>query len=111
MDVVLSLPTGDCTRHRVIPVTHTLTSVINTTLRSVQVRVSTKEAFKSLSIGLRKIYKSVRILMVTLALKSECPLDCFSELRHNGTLELSMVGVRDDQKEWLVEVVKTVGGR
>ncbi|KAK4302002.1 hypothetical protein Pmani_025887 [Petrolisthes manimaculis] len=80
-------------------------------LRSVQVRVSTKEAFKSLSIGLRKIYKNVRSLVVTLALRSECPSDCFSELRHNGTLELNMVGAKDEQKEWLVEVVKAVGGR
>ncbi|KAG7168213.1 NACHT, LRR and PYD domains-containing protein 10-like 4 [Homarus americanus] len=83
----------------------------SSSLRTMQIRVATLGAFTSLSNGLRKICKSVRSLHVTLALLHDCTVESLSELRHNGNLELTLMAMKDRQKEWLVSVVKTVGGR
>ncbi|XP_053638705.1 uncharacterized protein [Cherax quadricarinatus] len=80
-------------------------------LKTIRVRISTVEAFTSLSNSLKKIHKSVKSLHVTLALPGECPVEALSELRHNGNLEISVVATKDGQKEWMESIVKTIGGR
>ena len=82
-----------------------------TNLRKIRVRVSTSGAFRSLSITLKKIHRSVKSLIVTLALPVDCLPEELSELKHNGTLEIHLVGMTDARREWMVNVVRTVGGR
>lgn len=82
-----------------------------TNLRTIRVRVSTPGAFRSLSNTLKKIHKSVKSLVVTLTLPPDCLPEELSELKHNGTLEIHVVGITDARRQWLVNVVRTVGGR
>ncbi|XP_069157702.1 uncharacterized protein [Procambarus clarkii] len=80
-------------------------------LKVIQVRIATVGAFMSLSNSLRKIHRSVKSLHVTLALPGGCPVETLSELRHNGSLEICLVAMKDEQKEWLVSAIKKMGGR
>lgn len=82
-----------------------------TNLKTIQLRVSTVGAFRALSNSLKKIHKSVKSLTVTLTLPPDSLPEELSELKHNGTLEIHLVGMTDARREWLVNVVRTVGGR
>ncbi|KAK8405395.1 hypothetical protein O3P69_001735 [Scylla paramamosain] len=82
-----------------------------TNLRTIRVKISTSGAFRSLSNTLKKIHKTVKSLVVTLALPPDCLPEELSELKHNGTLEIHLARMTDARREWLVSVVRTVGGR
>lgn len=82
-----------------------------TNLRTIRVKISTSGAFRSLSNTLKKIHKTVKSLVVTLALPQDCLPEELSELKHNGTLEIHLARMTDARREWLVSVVRTVGGR
>lgn len=82
-----------------------------TNLKTIRVRISTSGAFRALGNSLKKIHKSVKNLVVTLTLPPDCLPEELSELKHNGTLEIHLVGMTDARREWLVNVVRTVGGR
>lgn len=80
-------------------------------LRTIKVRISTTGAFRALSNSLKKIHKSVKTLCVTLTLPPDSLPEELSELKHNGNLEIHLVGMTDARREWLVNVVRIVGGR
>ncbi|KAG0710386.1 NACHT, LRR and PYD domains-containing protein 5 [Chionoecetes opilio] len=82
-----------------------------TNLRTIRVKISTSGAFRSLSNTLRKIQKSVKSLTVTLTLPLDSLPEELTELKHNGTLDINLVGMTDARREWVVNVVRTVGGR
>lgn len=82
-----------------------------TNLKTIRVRISTSGALRALSNSLKKIHRSVKSLIVTLTLPPDCLPEELSELKHNGTLEIHLVGMTDTRREWLVNVVRTVSGR
>ncbi|KAK8720575.1 hypothetical protein OTU49_013233 [Cherax quadricarinatus] len=80
-------------------------------LKKIRVRIMTLEAFRSLSKSLSRIYKSVKLLRVTLALPVyNCAPEKLSNLQISGGLEVTVPDIKDEDKEWLNGCVRQICG-
>ncbi|KAK8742488.1 hypothetical protein OTU49_001911 [Cherax quadricarinatus] len=80
-------------------------------LKIICVRIMTLEALRSLGNSLSRIYKSVNLLRVTLALPVyNCAPEKLSNLQISGDLEVTVPDIKDEDKEWLKGCVRQICG-
>ncbi|XP_063615524.1 uncharacterized protein LOC134788596 [Penaeus indicus] len=80
-------------------------------LKNIRARVASPKALACLSRSLEKIWKSVRIIRLTLAISVEVRPEELAVLKFRGNLELLLRNIRDADKEWLVQVVRRIGNQ
>ncbi|KAK3865407.1 hypothetical protein Pcinc_028982 [Petrolisthes cinctipes] len=78
-------------------------------LKTIRVRLCTLKAVKNLHISLKRIYRTVRKLRITLDMSPDSvdPAN-FPSLTFKGDLEIHIPRVKDDNKEWVVATVKSL---
>lgn len=80
-------------------------------LKNIRARVSTPKALACFSNSLKRIWKSVRLIRLSLVIPVEVMPGELTKLNFKGCLELLFVNIRDMDKEWLEQVVRRVGNR
>lgn len=78
-------------------------------LKNIRARVASSKALACLSKSLERIWKSVRLIRLTLVIPVEVKPEELAVLNFRGNLELLLRNITDADKEWLVQVVKRIG--
>ncbi|KAK7077640.1 hypothetical protein SK128_012059, partial [Halocaridina rubra] len=80
-------------------------------LKTIRIRLGSVSAIACFKCSLSRIFKSVRKLRITIGIPFTCSVDEVCELSFRSFLEITLIGVKDDQVEWAQQLLSKINGR